>query len=210
MVRDGLRKLLEAEPDFLVAGDAANGSEVLEITRRLEPDVLLLDLVMPGVPYEEVLRSLSASGLPTRALLLTATIEPREIVTAVQLGARGVVLKGCASELLMKAIRKVMDGQYWIDRNSVSTLVQMVRGQAAPRSERRFGLTARELDIVATVTTGLTNREIATRFSLSEETVKHHLTKIFSKVGVTNRLELALFAISQGVLKPVSAQEPKS
>jgi DNA-binding NarL/FixJ family response regulator len=203
ILRDGLRKLLEAEPDFVVAGEASSGTEALEITRRLQPDMLLLDLVMPGVRYEEVLRSLSASAVPTRALLLTASIEPKEIVTALQLGARGVVMKDSASELLMKAIRKVMDGQYWIGRESVSTLVDMVRGQAIAKTDRRFGLTPRELEVIATVTAGFTNKEVAQRFSISEETVKHHLTKIYSKLGVSNRLELALFALSQRLVEPL-------
>ena len=203
ILRDGLRKLLEAEPDFVVTGEASNGHEALESARKQTPDLLLLDLVMPGIPYHEILRALTASGLPTRALLLAGNIEPKELVTALQLGARGIVMKDCASPLLMKAIRLVMDGQYWIGRESVSTLVDMVRGQVVDQVDRRFGLTPRELEIVATVTAGFTNKEVAQRFSLSEETVKHHLTKIYSKLAVSNRLELALFAISQKLVAPL-------
>jgi two-component system nitrate/nitrite response regulator NarL len=208
ILRDGLRKLLEAEPDFVVAGEACDGHEALEHARRLQPDMLLLDLVMPGVAYDEVLRSLSASALPTRALLLTASIEPAQIVTALQLGARGVVMKDTASDLLMKAIRTVMDGQYWIGRESVSTLVELVRGQAAAKTDRRFGLTPRELEMVQSVTGGFTNKEVARRFSISEETVKHHLTKIYRKLGVSNRLELALFAISQRLVEAAPDGKP--
>jgi two-component system nitrate/nitrite response regulator NarL len=210
ILRDGLRKLLEAEGDFVVAGEACDGHEALAIARQLEPDMLLLDLVMPGVPYLEVLRALSASGLPTRALLLTASIAPDEIVKALQLGARGVVLKDSASQLLMKAIRMVMSGQYWIGRESVSGLVDTFRAQMFESSDRRFGLTARELEIVTAVTAGYTNREIAQRFTLSEETVKHHLTKIFSKAGVSNRLELALLAVSQRLVEPLSETKTKA
>jgi two-component system, NarL family, nitrate/nitrite response regulator NarL len=204
ILRDGLRKLLEAEQDFIVAGEASNGDEALQITRELEPDMLLLDLMMPGVPCLEVLRSLTASALQTRTLLLTATIEPDDFVKALQLGARGVVMKDAASQLLMKAIRKVMDGEYWIGREGVAGLVDTFKSQMFDAKERRFGLTPRELAIVAAVTTGLTNREIAQRFSISEETVKHHLTKIFSKVNVSNRLELALFAVSQRLVEPLA------
>jgi two-component system, NarL family, nitrate/nitrite response regulator NarL len=203
ILRDGLRKLLEAERDFIVAGEACNGHEALQSTRQLEPDVLLLDLVMPGVPCLEVLRSLTATSLPTRTILLTANIESDEIVKALQLGARGVVMKDAASQLLMKAIRVVMAGQYWIGREGGAGLDETFRTQMFDAMERRFGLTARELEIVTTVTTGLSNKEIAKRFSLSEETVKHHLTKIFAKVGVSNRLELALFAIAQNLVKPL-------
>ncbi len=210
ILRDGLRKLLEAEADFVVAGEACDGQQALEITRQLEPDMLLLDLVMPGVPYLEVLRALSASALPTRALLLTASIAPDEIVKALQLGARGVVMKDSASQMLMKAIRMVMGGQYWIGRESVSGLVDTFKAQMFETADRRFGLTPRELEIVTAVTAGYTNREIAQRFTLSEETVKHHLTKIFSKVGVSNRLELALFAVSQRLVEPLSETRTKA
>ena len=210
ILRDGLRKLLEAERDFVVAGEARDGHEALNITRQLEPDMLLLDFTMPGAPCLEVLRSLTATPLATRTLLLTADIEPDEIVKALQLGARGVVMKDSASELLMKAIRVVMDGQYWIGRESVAGLVETFRTQMFESVDRRLGLTPRELEIVQTVTTGFTNREIAQRFSLSEETVKHHLTKIFSKLGVSNRLELALFAISQHLVEPLSETRPKA
>jgi len=163
----------------------------------VEPSILLLDLAMPGLPGLEVLRALSGSSLPTRTILLTASIERDDIVRALQLGARGLVLKESASQLLMKAVRMVMAGEYWIGRDSVSGLVETLRTQMFSPAESKFGLTPRELEIVSSVTAGYSNREIAQRFSLSQETVKHHLTKIFSKLGVTNRLELALFAISQ-------------
>src|SRR5262245_17028218 len=97
ILRDGLRKLLEAETDFVVAGEACNGHETLEVAQRLSPDMLLLDLMMPGVPCLEVLRTLTASGLPTRTLILTASIEQSELIQALQLGARGVVMKESAS-----------------------------------------------------------------------------------------------------------------
>ena len=111
------------------------------------------------------------------------------------------MLKESASQLLMKAMRMVMAGEYWIGRDSVSGLVETLRTQMFSRVEPKFGLTPRELEIVSSVTAGYSNREIAQRFSLSQETVKHHLTKIFSKLGVTNRLELALFAISQHLVE---------
>lgn len=197
ILRDGLRKLLEAEHDFAVVGEAFNGHEALEVTRRVEPNILLLDLAMPGLPGLEVLRALSGTSLTTKTILLTASIDRDEIVKALQLGAKGLVMKDSASELLMKAMRMVMAGEYWIGRENVSGLVETLRTQMFQKSEPKFGLTNRELEIVSSVTAGYSNKEIAQRFSLSQETVKHHLTKVFSKVGVSNRLELALFAISQ-------------
>ncbi len=197
ILRDGLRKLLESEADFAVAGEAANGHETLELTRRLEPDVLLLDVAMPGLSGLEVLRALTASSLSTRTILLTADIESSDIVKALQLGARGLVLKESASQLLMKAIRTVMAGQYWISRDGVSQLVDLFRALTSEAGDRKYGLTPRELKIIEAVAAGYTNKDIAQRLSLSEETVKHRLSKIFDKVGVSNRLELALLAISQ-------------
>ena len=210
ILRDGLRKLLEAERDFVVAGEACNGHEAVEHTRRLEPDMLLLDLVMPGVPGLEVLRTLTASALPTRTILLTASIGTNEIVEAIQLGARGVVIKDSASQLLMRAIRTVMAGQYWIGHENVAGLMQTFRTQTFDTVERPFKLTPREIEIITAVTAGYTNKEIARRFSLSEETVKHHLTKIFSKLDVSNRLELVLFALSHHLVEPQSKTPTQS
>src|SRR5918911_342569 len=197
ILRDGLRKLLEAEQGFEVVGEAYNGQEAVEVTRRVEPNILLLDLAMPGLPGLEVLRELSDKALPTRTIILTANIERDEVVKALQLGARGLVMKESATELLMKAMRTVMAGQYWVGRESVSELIDTLRSRPAATNDPKFGLTARELEIVSLVTAGFSNREIAKKCELSQETVKHHLTRIFAKLGVSNRLELALFAITQ-------------
>lgn len=209
ILREGLRKLLEAERDFTVAGEACNGHQTVEIARQLEPDMLLLDLVMPGVHCFEVLRSLTATALPTRTILLTASIEPDEIDQALQLGVRGVVMKDAASQLLIKAIRLVMAGQYWIGRERVAGLIETFRTQMVDAMERRFGLTTWELEIVATVTTGFSDEEIAEQFSLSTETVQEHLIRIFSKVGVSDRFELAQFAIQENLMKPPSEMKTR-
>jgi two-component system nitrate/nitrite response regulator NarL len=210
ILRDGLRKLLEAEPDFVVVGEACDGHQAVEQVKQLEPDVLLLDLLMPGASYLEVLRAVRASAPLTRPLVLTASIEPDEVVNALEAGACGIVLKNVASELLMKAIRTVTAGEYWVARESVGSLVGSVRSRAAAPLDRQFGLTRRELEIVTAVATGLTNKEIARRFVLSEETVKHHLTKIFSKLDIANRVELALFAISEQLVTPSASTRQKA
>jgi two-component system nitrate/nitrite response regulator NarL len=201
LLRDGLRKLLDSEAVFAVTGEAANGHAAVEVTRRLEPDVLLLDLALPDLSGLDVLRALRESGVGTRTILLTASIKPAEIVKAFQIGAHGLVMKHTAAEVLMKAIRTVMTGQYWISRNDVSQLVETFRAVADTGGDQKYDLTTQELELIKAVTAGYTNKDIAGRLGLSEETVKHHLTRIFQKVGVSNRLELALLAISEHLLE---------
>jgi len=198
--RDGLRRLLEADPGLSVVGEAADGIETLKLAIKLKPDLLLLDLAMPRQSGLDTLHELSGSCPNLRTIVLTAAVEKPEIVRALQLGARGVVMKEAATQLLLKSIRAVMKGEYWVGRDSVSDLVQFLREGARDTRlkepvRKDFGLTRRELEIVAAIVGGFTNRDVAQKFSISEDTVKHHLTNIFDKLGVSNRLELALFAV---------------
>jgi two-component system nitrate/nitrite response regulator NarL len=202
--RDGLRRLLEAEPDLKVIGEARDGAEAVKLARQLKPDIMLLDLAMPRHPGLEALRELSDGGANSvRVILLTAAAEKKEIVEALQLGARGIVLKDSATQLLLKAIHTVMAGEYWVGRESVSNLVQylrtLVQASGEDAKQKKFGLTPRELEIVSAVVAGFANKEIAEYFKISEDTVKHHLSNIFDKLGVSTRLELALFAVNQSL-----------
>ena len=137
--------------------------------------------------------------------MLTASIGDHEIVRALELGARGVVLKDEASETLLKAIHAVVEGQYWLGREGVATLVDTwrgVRGAGNSAPNRDYGLTARELEIVAAVTAARSNKDIASKLRISEKTVKHHLTNVFDKLGVSSRLELAMFALNHPLPLP--------
>ena len=208
--RDGLRRLLESEPDLKVVGEACDGAEAVKLARQFRPEILLLDLAMPRHPGLEALREMS-SGSPdgVRVILLTAAAEKNQIVEALQLGARGVVLKDSATQLLLKAIHTVMSGEYWVGRESVSNLVlylrNLMQSSGEEAKQKKFGLTPRELEIVSADVAGYANKEIAEYFKISEDTVKHHLSNIFDKLGVSTRLELALFAVNQSLpLKPIS------
>ena len=201
--RDGLRRLLEAEPGLKVIGEACDGAEAVTMARQLKPDILLLDLAMPRHPGLEALREMGSGQQSVRVILLTAAAEKQQIVEALQLGARGVVLKDSATQLLLKAIHTVMAGEYWVGRDSVSNLVQylrtLVQSTGEEARQKKFGLTPRELEIVSAVVAGYANKEIAEYFKISEDTVKHHLSNIFDKLGVSTRLELALFAVNQAL-----------
>jgi DNA-binding NarL/FixJ family response regulator len=204
MVRNGLRMMLQAEPGLRVVGEAADGEETVRLVPQLNPQVLVLDLSMPKLTGLEALRELSKLGLQTRAIILTAAIEKEQIIEALQLGAHGVVFKDAAIELLIKAIHCVNDGQYWIGHESIADLIQVLRqmNPAHPDSVARqgFGVTSREMEVIALVASGYTNKDLAHKLGITEHTAKRHLTNIFDKLGVSNRLELVLFAIDHRLI----------
>ena len=195
--RDGLKRLLESEPGFKVVAEAADGVDAIRIAREAKPDILLLDVAMPRMGGVE---AMSAPDLgATRVILLTAVIEPSELLRAVQCGARGVVLKESATRDLINGIHRVLDGKLLIGTEIADDLAQAVR-QAGQHQDRPYGLTPREVEIVEAIAAGDSNREIAVRLHISLQTVKHHLTSVFDKTGTSTRLELALFAIRQGIV----------
>jgi DNA-binding NarL/FixJ family response regulator len=203
LVRDGLRKLLELQPGFAVVGEAADGFEAVQLTKQLRPDVLLLDLSMPRMNGIDVLKELADTAAQVRTVLLTGAIEREETVEVLRLGARGVVLKESPTELLYRCIRAVMKGEFWVGRERINDLMQSLRrieqvpARAASPASR---LTPREVQVIAAIIEGATNKDIGKKFGLSEQTVKNHLSNIFDKLGVSNRLELALYTVHHRLL----------
>lgn len=193
-VRDGLKLLLHAEPDLKVIGEASNGVEAVQRVRELKPDLLLLDLKMPQKTGLEALEDLKEYRGQT--ILFTAEIESRQIVDALQLGAHGVVLKDAATRVLIDSIRAVMEGGCWVGHARVPSLMGYLANQNKESAKNTYNLTPRELDIVSGVVAGMSNKEAAQHFKISEDTVKHHMSNIFDKLGVDTRLELALFAVN--------------
>lgn len=194
--REGLRRLLEAEEDIRVVGEARNGADCIVQVGQLKPDVLVLDLKMPDRDGLEVLGELQRAGGRTRAIVLTASEDERDYVEAVRHGARGVVLKHAATERLLEGIRKVHQGEMWIDQRVAADVVRaMTETPGAPRRGDKSLLTPREHQIVSLVTQGFRNKEMAEKLSISEQTVKNHLQNVYDKLGVSDRLELALYAL---------------
>ncbi len=201
--RDGLRKLLSLEEDFEVVGEARDGNEVIDLMREKDPNVLLLDLRMPGMDGLSVLQNLKSSGCRSKIIILTASEDKNEFVQAMKLGCSGIVLKQTATELLYKSIRKVNAGEIWLDSHTTAAVMRQFAspgrvGVADRKGRERSPLSQREREIVALVAQGFKNKEIAEKIFISEQTVKNHLHNIFDKLGVSDRLELALYAIHKG------------
>ncbi|MBV9181231.1 MAG: response regulator transcription factor [Acidobacteria bacterium] len=192
ILRDGLRRLLATEHDFRVIAEASDGREALARSIELGPDVLLLDLAMPQLSGIEVLRELARRAPAVRTVLLTAAIPPLAFTAAVELGVRGIVLKASPPDMLLQGIRAVREGQFWVAGESLASWARN------SRFRQSAGLTSRELDIVSAIKAGNSNREIAAKLRISEETVKRHLSNIYGKLGVSSRLELAVLADREG------------
>src|SRR5258708_6835577 len=205
IVRDGLRKLLSLEEDIQVVGEASDGREVLQIVQQTEPDVVILDLRMPNLDGLSALQALQQTNKKAKVIVLTASEDKNEFVQAMKLGCSGIVLKQTATELIVKSIRKVNSGEIWLDSHTTAAVMRQfaqpgeLGGPGNGKSRERSPLSQREKEIVALVAQGYKNKEMAEKMFISEQTVKNHLHNIFDKLGVSDRLELALYAIHKGL-----------
>lgn len=200
--RSGLRQLLETQQHFEVVGEATDGAEAVARVAESRPDLLLLDLAMPRSDGLAALREIERRGLPVRTVVLTAEIEPWQVVESLKHGAVGVLLKSAATELLFKCIDTVMAGRYWVDRDTTHDLGHALASydiaQTGPR-RAPVELTPREREILAALLRGESNKQIARDLGLAEQTVKNHLSQLYEKFGVSSRLELAIQARERGL-----------
>jgi two-component system nitrate/nitrite response regulator NarL len=205
VVRFGVKNMLQAEEGFEVVGEAEDGDDAITQTIELEPDILLLDLSMPRLPGLEAMRAIMTKAPRVKIVLLTGTISTQQIIEALQIGARGIVLKESVAGDLGESLKAVLSGDYWIGGQRVANLLTALHGlmakAAAVPEKKTFGLTPRELEVVSCIVEGCSNKDVAKQFTISEETVKRHLSNIFDKTGVSTRLELALFAISHKLVQ---------
>ena len=199
--RQGLKLLLQRERDLAILAEAANAEQALGLAAREQPDIILLDADLDGVDSLDILESLQASAPDSRIIVLTGLRTPELQGRALRLGARGFIAKEQSGELVVRAIRKVREGELWFDRSTVGAAVTRLLHGKSDESASVTALAPRELDIVRLVGEGLRNDAIADRLSLSEKTVRNQLTVIFEKVGVRDRLHLAIYAYRRGIAK---------
>jgi two-component system, NarL family, nitrate/nitrite response regulator NarL len=216
VVRSGLRMLVESRSGLKVAGEAANRAEALAVAKREQPDVILLDLDMNNDNGLNFLPQLLATAERARVLILTGVRDPDAYSQAIRLGASGLLLKEKAADVLIKAIEKVHAGEVWFDRSMIgNVLTEMSRADGTrsmssrltemsrdPEAAKIATLTEREREVSALIGEGLKNKQIASRLFISETTVRHHLTSIFDKLGVSDRLELIIYTFQHGLAKP--------
>lgn len=201
VVRDGLRGIFSGEPTYEVLGEAADGAEAVAVAERLRPDVILMDLHMPGMDGVKAIRELVKRGSPARILVLTTYDQDSYVLPAIEAGATGYLLKDAPREELMRAVRAVAEGKTVLSPSVAGKLVSQVRGP------QRETLSPREMEILRLIAAGNTNREIARKLFISEATVKTHLLHIYEKLGVPDRAAAVSAAYQRGLLSP--GVEPK-
>jgi DNA-binding NarL/FixJ family response regulator len=205
LVREGLRMLLEAEPDLRVAGEAGNGRQALAQARRLDPDVVLMDVRMPEMDGIETTAKLVAGGCRARVLMLTTFNLDQYVYHAMKAGASGFLLKDASGEQLADAVRTVSAGQALLAPAITRRLIEdFCRGPApgAAAASETGRLSERELDVVRLVAQGMSNAEIAVKLYLSEATIKSHIARVLAKLGLRDRVQVAVFAYEKGIVRP--------
>jgi two-component system nitrate/nitrite response regulator NarL len=200
LILDGLERLFADQESFEVQARCASGEEALTAVRCWEPDVLLLNLHMPGMDGIAVARALKEEGLPSRVVILTGTLDEREALACLRLGVAGIVLKDMAPSMVLQCVEKVAAGDVWVEKRSFSRVMEHLLRREAGAQGVAGRLSARELQVVVLCAQGATNAEIARRLSLTEGTVKSHLHAAYGKLGVQGRADLTRFAHENGLV----------
>jgi DNA-binding NarL/FixJ family response regulator len=196
-----LRELLTSQADFILVGEARNDDEVISLVAERKPDILLLDFSVRTEAAFEVLQRLQVSRTGAQIILLTTRSVRLDVVRLMKLGGRGVVSANSPTPLLLKSIRSVFRGEIWLKRQDLADVVTMLTLATRPITARSpVHLTPRQYEVLKVLASGGTNREVARILSVSEDTVKHHITKILDKTGMSSRVELALYAVEHGLL----------
>lgn len=196
VVRQGLRLLLEAQPNIRVVGEAADGETAVQRVRDLRPDVVLMDLIMPGMNGIEAIRRLKELPVESEVLVLSSSLEDHLVKQALQAGARGYVLKVSRSADLVQAIERVAQGLSTLDPAATQIVLQQVR-----RQDPLETLTPREREIFEALARGLSNPEIAQQFTVSEATVRTHIANVLDKLGLRDRTQVTIYALKRGLLR---------
>lgn len=204
IVREGIRMILSAQPDIEVVGEAANGQEAIDLTRKLRPDVVVMDISMPGVSGINATKAIKAEMPEVNVLALTMHEDETYVFQLLKAGASGYVLKRGAASDLVNAVRAASKGEAFLYPSVAKAVVQdyLQRVEAGEERERWDGLTQREREILKLIAEGYTNREIAQKLYISVKTVQTHRAHILEKLGLHDRTELVRYAIRKGLIEP--------
>ena len=202
IVREGLRALLEDDAEFAIVGEAANGDEACEAVRRLAPDIVLMDLKMPGLAASDAIRVIRASSPSVKVIALTSYAEEGQVRDIMAAGAQGYILKDVTKADFVAALRTVANGQTWLHPLAQRSLVEQLRNRQADPIAL---LTQRERSVLDLIARGMSNRQIGDQLHLTEGTVKGYVSTILAKLKLEDRTQAALFAVQRGFAKPTRA-----
>ena len=201
MVRQGLKQILELEKDITVTAQASNGSEAVRLAREFKPDIILMDINMPGTNGLQAIKEIKQEKLPSKVIVLTIHEDREYLFKTLQMGAEGYVLKDAEPAVLIEAIRNVYNGQSYIQPNMTRELVKEFNRVTLHEKEKsdENNLTCREIEVLELIAEGMINKEIAKQLYISEKTVKNHVSNIFKKLEVSDRTQAAIYAFKHNM-----------